>query len=120
MSKIRNKDTKPELIVRKILTEKGIRYRLHKKELPGKPDVVIIRKRIAIFVNGCFWHQHKGCKKSVSPKTNKTYWRKKLKGNVETQKRNIKELKKAGWKIIIIWECETKKEERVEEKLKNI
>jgi len=108
MSNIKSKNTMPELAVRKILTKKGIRYRLHVNKLPGKPDIVISKLKTAIFINGCFWHQHKNCKYSVIPKTNRSYWKPKLKRNIQKQKTDIKEIEKAGWKVSIIWECQTK------------
>ncbi len=120
MSRIRSKNTKPEKIVRKILTQFGLRYRLHNTKLPGKPDIVISRIKTILFVNGCFWHQHKGCKRRAIPKANTEYWSKKLKRNVEKQKEDIKLLKKDGWKVYIIWECETKDENRLIKKLKRI
>ena len=82
MSRIKSKDTKPELVVRKILNRHKIRYSLHSKRLPGKPDIVVSKKRKVIFINGCFWHQHKGCKRQALPKSNKKYWLKKLKNNI--------------------------------------
>ena len=108
MSRIRSKSTKPELIVRKMLHNSGIRYRLHTKDLPGKPDLSNKRKNFAIFVNGCFWHQHKGCKRANIPKSNKSYWLPKLNRNVERLNDNIKQLKNLNWKVFTIWECETK------------
>lgn len=109
MSNIRSKDTTPEVIVRKILTKLGIRYRLHVKKLPGKPDIVIAKRRKVFFINGCFWHQHNGCKKSTMPKTRLDYWGPKLKRNIEKQEQDIKSLRKQGWKVYKIWECQTKK-----------
>lgn len=120
MSRIRSRDTAPEKIVRKALTKLGWRYRLHSKKLLGKPDVVIPKIKTAIFINGCFWHQHKGCKRQTMPKANIKYWKPKLKRNVEKQKKDIMQLKKDGWKVNIIWECETKNEKNVSKKFKNI
>ena len=120
MARIRSKNTTPELTVRKILTELGFRYRLHKKTLPGKPDIVLGKKRLIIFVNGCFWHQHLGCKRQTLPKTNTDYWQKKLKANVENQEWQIAELNKLKWNTLIIWECETKKPKELREKLLNV
>ncbi len=119
MSRIRSKDTQPEKIVRQLLTQVGWRYRLHSAKLPGKPDIVISKIKSVIFINGCFWHQHKDCKRQVMPKTNVPYWRKKLKHNIEKQKKDIKELEKAGWRVIIIWECEVKNRKQLLNKLKN-
>ena len=108
MSRIRSKNTKPELIVRKMLHNSGIRYRLHAKDLPGKPDLSNKSKGFAIFVNGCFWHQHEGCKRANIPKSNKDYWVPKLERNVNRQKDNIQSLHDMGMKAHIIWECEVK------------
>mgnify|MGYP001324752802 CR=1 FL=1 len=104
MSRIRSKNTKPEMIVRSFLFSKGFRYRLHNRKLPGKPDIVLKKHRTAIQVRGCFWHQH-GCKFSNSPKSNKSYWLPKLEKNKERDKLNDKKIKKLGWKLIVIWEC---------------
>lgn len=120
MSRIRSKDTKPEKTVRKILTQFGLRYRLHNAKLPGKPDIVISKIKTIFFINGCFWHQHKGCKRQAVPKANIEYWGAKLKRNFEKQKKDIKLLRKDGWKVHIIWECETKDENRLIKKLKKI
>ena len=108
MSRISSKNTKPELIVRKLLYKSGVRFRLHAKDLPGKPDISNKSKGFAIFVNGCFWHQHEGCKRANTPKSNKEYWVPKLKRNVKRQKENIKSLIEMGLKPHIIWECEAK------------
>lgn len=110
MSRIRSKDTSPEIAVRKFLTSNGLRYRLHSAKLAGKPDIVLSRFRTVIFINGCFWHQHKGCKRQSVPKSNKRYWNKKLENNIIKQKESISSLKKQGWKVIVIWECEAKNE----------
>ena len=108
MSSIRSKDTKPELIVRKVLHLSGYRYRLHKKTLPGRPDIFIRKINTAIFINGCFWHQHSGCSLAKQPKSNKLYWLPKLKRNVLRDKKNIDELKKRGLRVITLWECALK------------
>ena len=109
MSKIKSKDTKPEITVRKHLHALGYRFRLHDKKLPGKPDIVLKKYKSAIQVRGCFWHQH-GCKYSNVPKSNKTYWIPKLKQNKKRDRLNDKKLKKLGWKIIVIWECKLQNE----------
>lgn len=108
MSRIKSKDTSPELRVRKILTELGFRYRLHVNTLPGKPDLVLKKYKTAIYINGCFWHQHKGCKRSSLPKSNVDYWTPKLKRNIEKQKEDLQLLKDSGLNPLLIWECETK------------
>ena len=120
MSRIRSKNTKPEVIVRKELSRMGYRYRLHVKKLPGRPDIVVGRKRLAILVNGCFWHQHEGCKRSVWPKTNVDYWNKKLENNMNKQKRDIAELNRLGWNVGIVWECQTKDINNANEVLESI
>ena len=106
MSRIRSKNTKPELIVRKVLHNSGIRYRLHAKDLPGKPDLSNKKKKFAVFVNGCFWHQHKGCKRANIPKSNTDYWIPKLKKNVNRFKENLDMLDTMGYRTAVIWECE--------------
>ena len=108
MSRIRCKNTKPELIVRKYLSSRGYRYRLHDQRLPGKPDIVLKRKRIAIQVRGCFWHGH-NCKLSRYPKTNRKYWKDKINNNKKRDGKNDKLLRKMGYKLIIINECKIKK-----------
>ena len=106
MSKIRKKNTKPEIIVRKFLFKKGFRFRIHVRELIGSPDIVLPKHKTIIFVNGCFWHAHEGCKHNKTPKTRKEYWIPKIIRNVERDKRNKQELKKLGWKVITVWECQ--------------
>lgn len=120
MSRIRNKNTKPEIIVRKILSKLGFRYRLHNSKLPGKPDIVITKARKIFLINGCFWHQHKNCAKQAMPKVNTEYWRPKLQRNVEKQEQDIKSLRKLGWKVYKIWECQTKNEQKLTQKLLKI
>ena len=106
MSRIRGKDTKPELAVRSFLHKKGFRYRLHDKKLPGKPDIVFPKYRTIIFVHGCFWHRHKGCKYTYNPKSRKAFWNKKFKDNVNRFKQVQKELENLAWKVVVVWECE--------------
>lgn len=108
MSRIRAKDTKPEILVRKFLFSKGFRFRLHHKKLPGKPDIVLPKYRTAIFVHGCFWHGHDGCAYYVIPKSNRDFWVRKIKGNKENDKRNLYKLIGDGWKVITIFECQLK------------
>ena len=108
MSNISGKHTKPELIIRKALFAEGYRFRLHRKDLPGKPDIVFpIRKKV-IFINGCFWHGH-SCKKATLPVTNKDFWTNKINKNIERDKKNTKRLTEMGWKYLIIWQCQIKK-----------
>jgi DNA mismatch endonuclease, patch repair protein len=108
MSQIQAKDTKPEMIVRKFLHNSGFRYRLHVKELPGKPDLVLPKYNSVIFVHGCFWHAHGGCKYFKIPGTNSEFWKEKLYGNKERDENNKEILKREGWKIITVWSCELK------------
>lgn len=108
MSAVKGKDTKPEILVRKWLHAAGYRFRLHVKDLPGKPDIVLPKYKTVIFVNGCFWHQHAGCKHASIPTSNIDFWVKKLTSNIERDKKNYQELKKAGWTVTVIWECEVK------------
>lgn len=108
MSHIKSKNTKPEITVRKIIYSLGYRYRLHRKDLPGKPDLAFIKKKKVIFINGCFWHGHSGCKKSALPDTNYEFWNKKIKNNVNRDTLNYKRLKDMGWKYLVIWQCEIK------------
>lgn len=95
----------------------GFRFRLHKKDLPGKPDIVLSKHRKVIFVHGCFWHVHTGCSHFTLPKTNSQFWLKKLKQNVERDEHNIRRLEEMGWKVLVVWECETKKPETLMDKL---
>jgi DNA mismatch endonuclease (patch repair protein) len=111
MAKVLGKNTSPERAVRKLLFELGYRYRVHQKNLPGKPDIVFPKKRKAIFVHGCFWHQHPGCKAADRPSSNSDYWDKKLNRNVERDKKNLSDLRLINWDIIIIWECQVKRKE---------
>lgn len=110
MSRIGNKNTKPEMIVRKFLFSKGLRFRLHDKKLPGNPDIILPRYRTLIFVNGCFWHAHKGCKYFVIPRTRTQWWTEKIMTNIERDRLNHRELRDSGWRVIVIWECELKKD----------
>ena len=107
MSGIQGKNTVPELAVRKFLHSHGFRYRLHVKTLPGKPDIVLPKYQTVVFVHGCFWHQHKRCNNAVMPKSNTNFWKNKLEGNIERDKRAITALKKSGWRCLVVWECET-------------
>lgn len=105
MSSIQGKNTQPEMVIRRFLHRKGFRYRLHKKDLPGKPDLVLSRYRLVIFVHGCFWHRHKDCFYATSPATRKDFWQRKLKGNVKRDNRQYRDLIESGWRVLIIWEC---------------
>jgi len=108
MSRIKGKNTKPEMLVRKFLFSKGFRYRLHSLNLPGKPDIVLSRYKTVIFVNGCFWHGHEGCPYFVLPKTRTEWWLQKIKGTAERDKAAEIALNVLGWKVILVWECELK------------
>src|SRR5688572_13634011 len=108
MSRIRNRDTKPEILVRSIVHRLGYRYRLHKRDLPGKPDLVLVRHGKIINVHGCFFHMHTCKYGRVVPATNAEFWLTKRSGNVVRDKRNLRSLKKAGWSVLTVWECETK------------
>lgn len=116
MSRIRSKDTKPEMLVRKFLHKNGFRFRLHVKDLPGKPDIVLPKYKTVIFVHGCFWHGHEGCRYYVVPKTRTEWWVKKLGANKTNDSVANKSLKLSGWTVICIWECELKKQ-LIDEKL---
>ena len=106
MKSIRSSNTKPEISLRKFLFSHGIRYRINYKKLPGKPDIVLVKYKIAVFVHGCFWHQHDNCKITNKPSSNTIFWKKKFTGNMTRDKRNKEELIDLGWKPIVIWECE--------------
>lgn len=108
MSRIRGKDTKPEILVRKYLFSKGLRFRKNDRRLPGHPDIVLPKYRTVIFINGCFWHGHEGCKNFKLPETNRSFWEDKINRNRARDKETNNELLKNGWKIITIWECELK------------
>jgi DNA mismatch endonuclease (patch repair protein) len=107
MGQVASKNTKPELIVRSVLHRQGYRFRLHKKELPGKPDIVLPRFKTVIFVHGCFWHRHTNCPDATTPKTRTDFWLKKFSDNTARDAKNQTELVNFGWKVIIVWECET-------------
>ena len=110
MSHIKSTDTKPEVIVRKYLFSKGLRYRKNDKRYPGNPDIVLPKHKVCVFINGCFWHQHSGCRYATIPKSNQEYWIPKLQRNVERDNTNIEKLTQNGWKVITVWECELKKD----------
>lgn len=114
MSAIRSKNTKPEEIVRKYLFAQGFRYRKNDSRLPGKPDIVLPKYKTVIFVNGCFWHGHEGCRYFVWPENNADFWRKKIGGNIERDTRKHADLTAAGWHVITIWECELKTKKRMD------
>jgi len=119
MSRIKSGNTKPEMLVRKYLHALGYRYKLHDKTLPGKPDLVLPKYRTVIFIHGCFWHGHKNCKYYVVPKTKTEWWLAKINGNIANDVKAMKALKKEGWKVITIWECDLKPK-KVEKTLENL
>ncbi|MBS0026056.1 very short patch repair endonuclease [Chitinophaga sp. 22321] len=110
MSRIKSKDTKPEIIVRKFLFSHGFRFRLHDKKLPGKPDIVLPKYHAAIFIHGCFWHGHENCKYFVVPKTRTEWWMNKILINRNNDIKSVDLLQKMGWKVLVLWECELKGE----------
>ena len=107
MARVRTKNTKPELIVRQTTYALGYRYRLHRRDLQGSPDLVFSRQKKAIFVHGCFWHRHHGCRRTTIPKIRAEFWRAKFEANVDRDARNISALRAAGWHVLVVWECET-------------
>ena len=108
MSGIRGKNTKPEMLTRRALFAAGYRFRLHRRDLPGAPDIVLPGRRVAIFVHGCFWHMHEGCKNAKLPSTRSEFWRGKLEGNVERDQRAMGTLLSNGWRVLTVWECATR------------
>jgi DNA mismatch endonuclease (patch repair protein) len=108
MSRVKGKDTKPEMTVRRLIHGMGYRYRLHRRDLPGTPDLTFASRRKVIFVHGCFWHRHDGCPLARMPKSRLDFWRPKLEGNKKRDERNIQELRSAGWQVLVIWECQLK------------
>lgn len=123
MSRIKAKDTKPEMLVRRFLHAHGFRYRLHVKQLPGKPDIVLPKYNTVIFVNGCFWHGHKNCRYATIPKTRTDWWLKKINGNKANDTKHTQALRKLHWRVISLWECQLKPRKRdrtLEQLLKNV
>jgi len=110
MGRIHSTNTKPELVIRSLLHRKGFRFSVHKKVLPGTPDIVLRKYKTVVFINGCFWHRHKGCKRATLPQTNREKWLKKFNQNIERDISNKNSLTEMGWKVITVWECEIKKE----------
>ena len=117
MARVKQKNTKPELIVRHLLHSNGFRYRLHRSDLPGTPDIVFIGRKKAIFVHGCFWHRHEGCSRTTTPKTRVAFWLEKFHENIERDRRKLTELSARGWSTLVIWECETMNQEYLEDRL---
>jgi len=108
MSGIQGKNTKPELTVRRMLFASGYRFRLHRRELPGAPDIVLPGRKVAIFVHGCFWHMHQGCRFAKMPATRPEFWKAKLEANVERDRRAVEKLRALGWRVLCVWECSTR------------
>jgi len=117
MARIRGKDTKPELIVRRLAHAAGYRYRLHRRDLPGCPDLVFPRYRKIIFVHGCFWHRHSCRKGRSTPRTRRRFWKKKFDENRERDRRNRRALRRQGWQVLVVWECQTKDPEKLLQRL---
>lgn len=108
MRRIRSKDTAPEITVRRLVYAMGYRYRLHRRDIPGKPDIAFLSQRKVIFIHGCFWHQHLGCRQGRLPKSNTDYWLPKLQRNIERDQITLDKLAVLGWRVLVVWECETK------------
>ena len=117
MARVKQKNTKPELFVRHLLHSNGFRFRLHRSDLPGTPDIVFIGRKKAIFVHGCFWHRHEGCTGCTTPKTRVAFWLEKFRVNIERDRRKLAELSARGWSSLVIWECETTNPEHLEDRL---
>nr|VFK58737.1 MAG: DNA mismatch endonuclease, patch repair protein [Candidatus Kentron sp. TC] len=119
MSRVKSADTTPEWIVRRLLHGMGYRYRLHRKGLPGTPDIVFPGRRKAIFVHGCFWHRHEGCGMTTTPKTRAAFWREKFEANRERDLRKFRKLAAMGWEYLVVWECETRRKDDLKRRLSN-
>lgn len=117
MARVKGRDTKPEMSVRSFVHRMGFRFRVHRRDLPGNPDIVLPRHGKVIFVHGCFWHGHKRCPRSKRPATNKSFWNKKLDANIERDKRTRNELRRMGWKLLVVWQCEIRHPEKLLGKL---
>ena len=113
MRRVRSRDTTPEITVRSLLHRLGFRFRLHRNDLPGKPDVVLPKHNTAIFIHGCFWHRHENCSRATTPSTRQDYWLPKFQRTVERDKVNQDNLRRAGWKVIVVWECELRDADRL-------
>jgi DNA mismatch endonuclease, patch repair protein len=120
MAQVKSKDTTPEMNVRRAARALGLRFRLHRADLPGKPDLVFPQWRTALFVNGCFWHSHRNCKRARIPKTNVDYWTEKLLRNTLRDKETVRLLKKSGWRCAVIWECQAKDPDKLNRTLRRL
>lgn len=119
MSRIRGKDTKPEIAVRSMLHRLGYRFRLHRNDLPGRPDIVLPSKKTVILVHGCYWHRHPGCRYAYSPKSRVDFWENKFAENIARDHRNMDELKSIGWRALVVWECELREPDELKKRLKD-
>lgn len=119
MSRIRSRNTKPEVAVRSLLHRMGFRFRIHAKKLPGCPDILLTKYRSVIFVHGCFWHRHQGCRFAYQPRSRKAFWARKFKENVERDRKNCAALSQLGWHVIIVWECELRNIDALAERLES-
>jgi DNA mismatch endonuclease (patch repair protein) len=120
MSRIKSRDTNPEKTVRSLLHSLNYRFRIHRKDLPGKPDIVLLRYKTVIFVHGCFWHRHKNCKYAYTPKSRVDFWQKKFEDNQQRDRKAKQQLQKLGWRVVIIWECETKQVQSLSHRIKRL
>ncbi len=118
MARVKGRDTKPEIIVRRLLHGLGYRFRLHRKDLPGRPDIVLPRHRAIVFVHGCFWHGHPGCRRAARPSTCREFWDRKIDGNIARDARDTASLESAGWRVLVVWECRTRDQEALGRRLK--
>ncbi len=118
MSRVRAKDTAPEMLVRRLVYSMGYRYRLHDRSLPGTPDLVFRKARKLVFVHGCFWHRHAGCALARWPKSRQKFWREKLEGNLARDRKNMGRLRRAGWGVMVVWECQLSKPARLEQRIR--
>ena len=118
MSRVKGRDTRPEKVVRSLLHRMGYRFRLHRKDLPGKPDVVLPKHGKVVFVHGCFWHGHEGCRRAARPKTNAEFWDRKIDSNIERDARTRGELESMGWDVLTVWQCEMRDEAALKDRLR--
>lgn len=120
LAAVRSRDTAPELIVRRMLHGMGLRFRLHRRELPGSPDVVLARHRTVVFVHGCYWHRHSDCPFTQEPGRNSEFWRAKFARNIERDRENQGELRRLGWRVVVVWECETRNPAKLGRRLRTL
>lgn len=119
MAKVKNKNTKPELLVRSLLHRMGYRFRIHRKDIPGKPDITLPKYKAVIFVHGCFWHGHEGCPNAKRPQSNLEFWDEKLNENIDRDKKTICELERMGWRVLVIWTCEINDVDTLSQRIEN-